>query len=355
MMKIIGIGDLLIPENYIYEGFKIFEEDNCEVKTIQWKNESHEDLQNINLLVETKGSEAYEVPDYILDFIKDADILITQFCPINKKVIDCCENLKAIGVLRAGYENINVDYAKEKEVVAFNTPGRNANAVADFAVGLLLSECRNIAKSHLNMKKGHWIRDYANYESVPDLSGKTVGIVGYGEIGRKVAQRLKGFEMNIIAYDPYFSGQDEIAQLVSLEELMQQSDFVSLHTRLTKETEKMINRDLISLMKPTAYLINTARSGLIDEDALYQALKDKKIIGAALDVFDKEPTGEDYPLVTLDNVTVTPHLSGGTIDAFTNSPKLLAKEMRKLFTGELSRNVVTKELFLKKFANKNEG
>ncbi|MGN7286589.1 2-hydroxyacid dehydrogenase [Shouchella rhizosphaerae] len=350
-MKIIGIGDLLIPETFIYEGFQIFNDEHVEVNTIQWAMNSHEELQNINLLVETKGSEVYEVPDYILDFIKDADILITQFCPITKKVIDHCKNLKAIGVLRSGYENINVEYAKEKNIVVFNTPGRNSNAVADFAVGLLLSECRNIAKSHLNMKKGLWLRDYTNHESVPNLSGKTVGIVGYGEIGRKVAQRLKGFEMNIIAYDPYVSGELENVKLVSLEELMRQSDFVTLHTRLTKETEKMINRDLIRLMKPTAYLINTARSGLIDETALYEALKDKKIIGAALDVFDQEPPGKDYPLVTLENVTVTPHLSGGTIDAFTNSPKLLAKAMKKAFNGEESRYIVTKDVFKETFAN----
>ncbi|MCB2293620.1 2-hydroxyacid dehydrogenase [Clostridium algoriphilum] len=344
-MKIVGIGDSLIPENYIKEGFKNFEEQGVKVETIQWRLESYKELQNINLMVETGGSEAYEPPKYIFDAVKDADIIITQFCPITKKLIDYCDNLKAVGVLRGGYENINFQYADEKGIIVFNTPGRNANAVADFTVGLLISECRNISKSHLNLKDGKWVRDYTNADSVPDLADKIVGIIGFGEIGRKVAKRLAGFDMKIVSYDPFFRGKVLDVEMVTLEKLMRISDFVTLHARLTKDTEGLINKDLLSLMKPTAYLINSARSGLIDEKALYDALKNKKIIGAALDVFDEEPPSKEYPLLTLENITVTPHLAGGTKDAFTNSPKLLAAEMIKVLTGVKSRYVVNKDTY----------
>lgn len=352
-MKVVGIGDSLIPETFIKEGFKEIEKMGVEVKTVQWKLKNYEELQNINLLVENNGSEAYEPPKYILDAIQDADIIITQFCTITKKVIDYCKNLKVIGVLRGGVENVNIKYADEKGIVVFNTPGRNSTAVADFTVGLLLAECRNIAKSHYELKNGNWIRDYANAGCVPDLFEKTVGIVGLGQIGMKVAKRLKSFDMKILAYDPFVKEPPEDIKMVSLEELMKESDFITIHARLTKETEKIISKELINSMKPTAYLINSARSGLVDEDALYQALKEKRITGAALDVFNVEPPEKDYPLVTLDNVTITPHLAGGTNDAFTNSPKLLSKEMIKLWEKQESRYIVNKETYRKLIKEKN--
>lgn len=329
-MKIVGIGDLLIPCKDIINGFQSLKDEGFDISTVDWELENYTVLQNINLLVEQGGSETYEPPQYILDAVQDADIIITQFCTITQRVIDYCQNLKAIGVLRGGTENVNVSYATQKGILVFNTPGRNANAVADFTVGMLISECRNIAKAHLELKSGNWVRDFSNAEYVPDLCDKTVGIIGYGNIGRKVAQRLRGFEMNIIAYDPFITPENCDSQMVSLRELMMQSDFVTIHSRLSPETEKMINAELISLMKPTAYLINTARSGLVDEDALCCALASHKIAGAALDVFEVEPPGKDYKMVTLDNVTITPHLAGGTKDAFTQSPKLLASELRKV-------------------------
>lgn len=328
-MIIVGIGDLLIPQQYIKDGFEFMEELGHEVRTIQWELDNYEELQHINLEVETRGSEVIEVPSEIIDAVKDADVIITQFCPMNRKVIDACTNLKAIGVLRGGMENVNLDYAASKDITVFNTPGRNATAVADFTVGMLIAECRNIAKAHINLKNGKWVRDYDNVGMVPDLEEKTVGIIGFGAIGRKVAKRLHGFDMNILAYDPYVTEAPDYVRMVSLNELVESSMFITLHMRLTEETEHIIDETLLRKMRPDAYLINTARSGLIDEKALYQILLEKKIKGAALDVFDVEPPSSNYPLVTLDNVTITPHLAGGTTDAFLNSPKLLAKIIAK--------------------------
>lgn len=326
-MIIVGIGDLLIPQQYIKDGFGFMEDQGHEVRTIQWELENYEELQHINLEVETKGSEAIEVPEDIIEAVKDADMIVTQFCPVNRKMIDSCKHLQAIGVLRGGMENINLEYAASKDIRVFNTPGRNATAVADFTVGMLIAESRNIAKAHMNLKNGNWVRDYDNAGMVPDLEEKTVGIIGFGAIGRKVAKRLNGFDMEILAYDPYVSEVPDYVKLVTLEELVEKSMFITLHMRLSEETEHMIDKNLLNKMRPDAYLINTARSGLIDEEALYQVLFEKRIKGAAIDVFDVEPPGRDYPLITLDNVTVTPHLAGGTTDAFLNSPKLLAKIM----------------------------
>ena len=144
--------------------------------------------------------------------------------------------------------------------------------------------------------------------------------------------------MNILVYDPYYKGDD--VNLVSLEELMRKSDFVSLHARLTKDNHKMIGAKELSWMRPDAYLINTSRSGLIDEEALYEALKNKKIAGAALDVFELEPPGKDHPLVTLENVTLSPHMAGGSKDAFYNSPRLIAAGMEDLLNGKETRYLI---------------
>ncbi len=328
-MKLLGIGDLFIPCDYIENGIRNIE--NVEVSTIEWKLKGFDELQNINLIVEQGGRENYEVPSYIIEAAQDADIVITQFCPITEKFVDACPNLKYIGVLRAGTENVCVEYAQKKGIKVFNTPGRNAHAVSDFTVGMMIAEARNIARGHYGIKNGDWIREYPNSGDIPDFGGRTVGLIGYGEIGRLVAKKLSGFDMNILVYDPYCKSAD--VPLVDLDTLMKESDFVSLHARLTEANYHMIGERELSLMKKTAYIINTSRSGLIDEKALYNALAEKKIMGAALDVYDVEPPAKDYPLVTLPNVTLTPHMAGGSNDAFKNTPKRLIEDMKNAFAG----------------------
>lgn len=338
MKKLVGIGDLFIPSEYIEKGMAILKDHDIDVSTVEWKLSDFDELQHINLLVEQGGREDIEVPDYILDAVKDADILITQFFPVGKALIDACTNLKTIGVLRAGVENVNVEYARSKGIEVFHAIGRNAHSVSDFTVGAIICEARNIARGHAGIKNGQWIRNYSNNGIIPDLGEKTVGIIGYGEIGRLVAKKLSGFDMNILVYDPYYQGSD--VQTVSLEELMSQSDFVTIHARLTAENEHMINAELLAKMKPTAYIINTSRSGLIDEAALVDVLKSKKIAGAFLDVFDHEPPSIDDPLVQLDNVTLTPHMAGGSNDAFKNTPKLLANALIDHWNGNQSRFLI---------------
>ena len=348
-LKVRIIGDILIPSDIFKLGFKNFEEEGCDVMYFDWPVNTHDEIQNINLKIEQHGCEAYEVPNSLLENLIDADIIVTQFCPINKKVIDACKNLKAIGVTRGGYENINLEYASEKGILVYNTPGRNANAVADFTVGVMICECRNIARAYANLKSGKWIRDYCNFQSVPDLPGKTVGIVGFGQIGRKVAQRLIGFEVEILIYDPFARELPTYVRSVSLEELFTKSDFITLHARLTPETEGIVNKKLLNLMKKTAYFINTSRSAIVNEKDLVEVLRKERIQGAALDVFDHEPITKEDPLLSLPNVTLTPHFAGGTVDCFKNAPKLLASEMIKFISGQSSQFELNPQIKVRNF------
>jgi D-3-phosphoglycerate dehydrogenase len=342
-MKIVGIGDLFIPHRYIRDGFAPLAALGHQVDTFDWQLPGFPALQEINLAVEKGGASAFRPPPYVFDAAARADVLVTQFCTVPAALLEAAPSVKVVGVLRAGVENVDVAAATARGVLVVNTPGRNADAVADFTVGVLIAEARNICRGHHGLKHGRWLREYPNSGHIPDLPGKTVGIVGFGEIGRKVAKRLAGFDMTILAYDPFVKVAPEGIRLVDLPTLMAESDFVTVHARLTKETSGLISRELIAKMKPTAYLVNTSRSALVDEPALVEALRQERIAGAALDVFDHEPPGTDDPLVKLENVTLTPHMAGGSNDAFFNCPKLLAAAIAKLLGGGEPRSVVNRE------------
>ena len=344
-MKVVLVGDDYIGSDLIESAFASWREKGCELVSYDWLCGSVEELQHINRMLEEKGPEAIMPPADLFSLIEDADILIIQFLPLGRSLIDSARKLKAVGILRAGYENVDVDYLSSKGIMFFNNPGRNADAVSDFAIGMMLAEARNIARGHMSLKQGEWRREYVNSPYIPDLPGRVVGIVGFGQIGQLVARKLSGFEMRILACDPYVSNSVANSlnvQLTDLATLLKESDFVTLHARLTEENKHMIGADELALMKPTAFLINTARSGLIDEKALYEALRERKIGGAALDVFDQEPIGKDYPFVTLDNCTVTPHIAGTTNDALVKAPYKLARELEKLLYGEEPKSWVNK-------------
>ncbi len=329
-MKIVGIGDLFIPASYIEKGFAPLREKGHIVDVMDWPLKSFDELQNYNLLVETQGCQALQPPQCVFELCADADVIVTQFCTVTRELVDACPKLKAIGVLRGGIENVCSEYAREKGIEVFNAPGRNAEAVSDFTVGMIICEARNIARGHHGILTGRWIRDYSNSGMIPDLPGRTVGLIGCGAIGMKVAKKLSGFDMTLLGYDPFASAErckEAGIEPVELDELMARADFVSLHARLTAENRHLIDARRLALMKPTAYLINTSRAGLIDEAALVEALRAKKIAGAALDVYEHEPPQPDDPLLALDNVTLTPHMAGGSNDAFFNTPILLRKRM----------------------------
>jgi D-3-phosphoglycerate dehydrogenase len=333
-MKLVAISDHYISHDIMRKGLASLEALGVEVEVRRWEHETLVELQEANLAVEQGGPDAVELPNELFTDLGDVEILVSQFTPIPSRMIEAATALKVIGVLRGGVENIAVDLATRRGVSVLNTPGRNARAVAECTLGLILTEVRNLARSHACLTRGEWRREFANGMAIPELNEKTVGLVGYGAIGRLVAHYLEAFGSRIIAFDPYCQGDPAPAELVDLPTLMKQSDVVSLHARLSEETQHLIGAAELAMMKPTAVLVNTARSGLVDEKALVETLREKRIMGAALDVFDDEPLPPDSPMLELDNVTITPHLAGSTIDAFLNSPKMMAGHLANMLTGK---------------------
>ena len=329
MQNLLALSDHYITCQYMLAGLAELEKRGIHVDTRRWDHGTLEDLQEANLKIEQGGPDAVPLPDELLEQLEDYDIVVTQFAPISKRFLDAAKNLKVIGVLRAGLENIAVEEAKRKNIAVINTPGRNARAVAECAVGLILTEIRNLARAHAALKQGIWTRDFPNKNDIPELLDKTVGLVGFGAIGRLVAKFLTAFGAKIIVADPFYNNDDPNAAKVDLDTLMQTSDVVSLHARYVPETHHLVSRRRLEMMKPTAILVNTARSGLVDEPALVELLSSGKIMGAALDVFDEEPLSATNPFLTLPNVTIVPHLAGSTADAFRNSPKLFAGNLLK--------------------------
>jgi D-3-phosphoglycerate dehydrogenase len=294
-------------------------------------------LQNRRLPIEKQGPTAEPVLPIFLNTDKETEMLLILFAPVSAAAMDAMPNLRLVGAARAGQENVDVAAATERGIVVHNIMGRNAHAVSDFAIGLLFAEARNIARSHHALKQEIWQKKFANSDFTPEITGKTLGLVGFGYIGKLVAQKLAGFNLKILVYDPYVS-EEALRECntvkVSKEELFKQSDFISIHARMTESTKGLIGKDELALMKPTALLINTARAGLIDEDALFDALKNRRIGGAALDVHSSEPLQKGSRWLELDNVTLTPHIAGTTAEALTNSPYLLIRDINRLLTGE---------------------
>lgn len=324
-MKVLAFGDNLINVSMLKNGLTALEDAGMDVTIRDWSHKNTEALQKDNLIVEQQGANAVEVDNSLLDGIENFDVIITQFTPIGKKIIDKAKKLKYIGVLRGGIENVDTDYAKEKGIKVLNTAGRNARAVAEFTVGMILSETRNIARTHAAMENDIWLKDFPNKENIPELGGKTIGIAGFGHIGQLVAQFLKGFDAKIIFYDKYVNDPKGFEQVDSLDALIKRSDILTIHMRVTPETEHIINAKRISELKPSSYFINTARAELVDENALLNALEENKIAGAAIDTYNDEPLPADSRFLKLKNVTLTSHLAGSTADAFRNTPKLFAE------------------------------
>jgi D-3-phosphoglycerate dehydrogenase len=255
----------------------------------------------------------WEVPD-LIEKVKGFDaIVIRSRTKVTKELIDAAD-FKVIARAGAGLDNVDKEYAESKGIKVLNTPTANLLSVAELTLGLAIDLLRNISRADKSTKEGLWEKKKLKGMEV---SGKTWGIIGFGHVGQLVAGLLKGFNCNIIAYDPY--ARQEVADsfdcnLVSLETLMKEADIVSIHVPLLNSTRGLIGEAELSMMKDSAIIINISRGGIIDEKALYAALKDNKIKGAALDVFEKEPP-EASPLLGLDNTVFTCHLGASTAEA----------------------------------------
>ncbi|HID76617.1 MAG TPA: oxidoreductase, partial [Planctomycetaceae bacterium] len=288
-MKLLAVSDRYIPAEVMREGLAELEALGVSINVRPWQHASLVELQHANLAIEQDGPDAVPLPEWLTEHLEGFQILVVQFAPVSGRFIRQARDLRVIGVLRTGTENVDVEAATEQGISLLNTPGRNARAVAECTLGLILAELRNIARAHASLIGGQWRRTFPNSDAIPELSGKTVGLVGYGAVGRLVAGYCHALGSRVLACDPYIRGDTAPARMVDLETLLRQSDVVSLHARLTEETRGLIGAGQLALMKPTAVLINTARSGLVEEKALVEALRQRRIMGAALDVFDVEP------------------------------------------------------------------
>ncbi len=282
-----------------------------------------------------------------------ADVLIVEADLVHEEVFSRCP-LKIIGCCRGDPLNVLSDIATEKGIPVLYTPGRNADAVADLTIAFMLCLARNVVQVTTLLKGGlmHFENEkdilavYNRYGGF-ELGGCTIGLLGLGAVGKKVAQRLVPFGARIIAYDPYVDanslGSLPVEQ-VSLERLAEESDILSLHAALTEETHRIVSKAFISRMKPTAMLVNTARSFLVDEEALLSALREKRIAAAALDVLDEEPVQEDNPFLALDNVIVTPHIGGATRDVIRHHSEMVASDIVRYLKGERPHHIVNPQV-----------
>ncbi|MGW8251534.1 MAG: phosphoglycerate dehydrogenase [Anaerolineales bacterium] len=248
----------------------------------------------------------------LIELLNGVDGAVVGVVPMTAKVMENSPQLKVVSMHGVGVDHIDLDAAVRLNIIVANCPGANDQAVADLALGLMIAVARQITKADQSLRSLQWGR-YSGSE----LWKKTLGLVGFGRIGRGVARRALGFDMQVLVYDPYISAdQVDISgvSLTTLEEVLLSSDFLSIHAALTEETRSMIGEAQFRLMKPTAYLINTARGGLIDEAALYNALVNGQIAGAALDVFIQEPPWSST-LLGLENLLLTPHIGAHTQEA----------------------------------------
>ena len=346
-LKIITVGDMYVSNDIMEEALRKSKINVGEIIKLNWGANNTDEWAIHQLNIERNGSEAEPYPPELDDLIEDADVLLVQFCPIPKKLIDKAKNLKVILTCRGGLEHINVKAASERNIPVINVI-RNAVPVAEFAIGLMLSATRNISLMHHKILNGSWPKVFANTDYMSTLSNLTVGLVGMGNIGIEIAIRLKAFGTKIIAYDKFLDKDrivknglsDSVVFKDTAEEVFAESDIVSLHMRLVPETEKMVDMRLFSLMKPTSYFINTARGGLVNQDDLISALKNGKIAGAALDVYDIEPIPSDSELLKLESVTLTSHMAGTTVDAVAKCPLLLMKEVDKIIDKDITDRIV---------------
>jgi D-3-phosphoglycerate dehydrogenase len=277
----------------------------------------------------------------LISIIPEYDALVVRSeTKVTPEVIEAGRSLKVIGRAGVGVDNIAVDAATRRGIIVVNSPEGNTIAAAEHTMALILALSRNIPQAVASLRTGEWKR--SKFVGV-EVYGKTLGIIGLGKIGREVAKRAKGFAMEVIANDPFITTEHAErlgVRLVELEELLRQSDYVSLHVPINKDTRMLLSAERIAMMKPGARLINCARGGIVDEKALLAAVEEGRIAGAALDVFEKEPPDPDDPILKCEKIIVTPHLGASTMEAQIGVAVDVAEQILNVLSGRPARSAV---------------
>jgi D-3-phosphoglycerate dehydrogenase len=287
---------------------------------------------------------SYSPQETLVAAAKDVDAILARTSIISRPVIEASSKLKIVSRHGVGVDSVDVAACTQHGVLVTITGDANSEAVSDHAFGCLLAVARKITTAHAAIKAGRWERD--RIVGV-ELYRKTLGLIGLGRIGSRMVKRAKGFDMEVLVYDPYVTTETARplgVTLVDLPTLLRQADFISLHVPLTDETRHIIGQAELDLMKPSAILVNTARGGLIDEKSLYESLAAGRIAGAALDVFEQEPLPPNHPLTRLDNILFSPHVAGQTAEALQRMSVGAAENILRVFRGEAPPFVVNPEV-----------
>jgi len=333
-MKIAMIGDAFVSAALIeakvrYYVGPLVEQLTCISAEVDWPATP--------LLHNAEVKEFVGDPVSVAALVQDADAFVTHVAPLTKAVIAAAPKLRIIGCCRGGPVNINVAAATVRRIPVVNAPARNSQAVIEFTLGLMLTECRGISRAHSALANGVWQGELYRYDRTGhELKGQTVGLIGLGAIAQGLVPYLKPFGMRILAYDPYTPPARFVelgVEAVDLPTLLGEADIVSIHARVTPETTKMLGAKEFAQMKRSAYFINTARGPLVDYDALYAALKDGHLAGAGLDTFPQEPPPADWPLLKLPNVTLTPHIAGASKESAERGAESVAQDIANFVAG----------------------
>lgn len=269
-------------------------------------------------------------------------VVIVEVDFVFDETIEAVDCLRLIGVCRGSTNGIDVESATERGVLVVNTPGRNAQAVAEHALGLMLALARRVPWAHEYVRAGRWQNPMEPYVSMRgvELGGKILGVVGLGAIGNRIASIGVALGMKVMAYDPYLKRAPEGIVLSGLVELMQRADFVSVHVPLTPETEGLLDAQMLSLLRETAFLVNCSDSAVVEQVPLVEALAGHHIAGAAFDVFETHPPTADNPLLALDNVVISPHLGGATQETIERHSRMMTDDILRFVNGQRPVNLV---------------
>lgn len=333
-VRLLAAGDHFVLNRLLVDAVRAEVPDGLEISelTLPWPVEPFGPVAEVH---EASGTE-----DELMEALRGVRVCITQMAPITRKVLDAAPDLELVCVSRGGPVNVNLAAATERGVAVCSAPGRNAAATAEHTLAMILAAIRRIAPTHQDLVNGVWRGDYYRYESVgPELGGSTVGLVGFGAIGSRVARMLRALGAHVLVHDPYVT-EDQlsgIAESTSLDDLLSRSRIVSLHARVTPETTGMIGSAQLAAMPSGSVIVNCARGALLDYDAVCDALDTGHLFGAAFDVFPQEPIPAGSRLLSTPNIVMTPHLAGASRETAANAASIVAGEVGRYLRGDRLR------------------
>jgi D-3-phosphoglycerate dehydrogenase / 2-oxoglutarate reductase len=296
--------------------------------------ESIDDIATFTSVSEYGSTEA------LRDDIDRYDAVIDRLIELDGETIDAATNLKVIAKHGVGLDNIDIERASERDIVVCNTPGANARGVAEHAITLLATVRKRVPIADEDIRSGTWIR---HRYSTPELGGDTLGLLGFGDIGSLTGELARGFGMDVLVFDPYIDADqlpDWAQPVEERETLFEESDAISVHVPLTQQTKHLVSSDELEALGDGGIVVNTARGGIVDEEALAEAIENETIAGAGLDVLESEPPDEDNPLLELDSVVFTPHVGGLTEESLQQAATRAAANVRRVYDGDLPETTV---------------